>query len=131
MAELGGGEARDRILLAAELDAAELKAAFADRLTHEARLERDAGGRLKAKEVVALGRLVLEERIIERPDPALILQALLDEVRERGLGRAAMGRGSKRAAGPRRLPARPRRRCARPLRRGVAGSRWTSGWPRR
>jgi ATP-dependent helicase HrpB len=96
VAELGGGEARDRILLAAELDLAELKAAFTGRLTREARLERDAGGRLKATEVVALGRLVLEERIIERPDPALILQALLDEVRDRGLaalpwGEAASG----------------------------------------
>ena len=91
VAELGGGEARDRILLAAELDVIELKGAFADRLTREARLERDAGGRLKAREVVALGRLVLEERIIERPDPALILQALLDEVRERGLAALPWG----------------------------------------
>ncbi len=91
VAELGGGEARDRILLAVELDVAELKAAFADRLTREARLERDAGGRLKAREVVAFGRLVLEERIIERPDPAVILQALLDEVRERGLAALPWG----------------------------------------
>src|SRR6185437_3230696 len=96
VAELGGGEARDRILLAAELDAAELKADFADRLTREARLERDAGGRLKAKEVTALGRLVLEERIVERPDPALILAALLDEVRDRGL--AALPWGEEAAA---------------------------------
>ncbi|MEJ0064083.1 MAG: hypothetical protein WDM85_00625 [Caulobacteraceae bacterium] len=49
VAELGGGEARDRILLSAELDPAELKNAFADRLTREARLEPDAGGRLRAK----------------------------------------------------------------------------------
>jgi ATP-dependent helicase HrpB len=91
VAELGGGEARDRILLAAELDASELKAAFADRLTREARLERDAGGRLKAKQVLALGRLVVEERIVERPDPALICAALLDEVRERGLAALPWG----------------------------------------
>jgi len=91
VAELGGGEARDRILLAAELDVAELKAAFADRLTREARLERDPSGRLKAKEVTALGRLVLEERMIERPDPALISAALLDEVRDRGLAALPMG----------------------------------------
>jgi ATP-dependent helicase HrpB len=91
VAELGGGEARDRILLAAELDPAELKQAFAGRLRHEARLERDAGGRLKAKEVLRLDRLVLEERTIERPDPALIAAALLDEVRERGLGALPWG----------------------------------------
>ncbi len=91
VAELGGGEARDRILLAAELDPGELRSAFADRLTREARLERDAGGRLKAKEVVALGRLVLEERIVERPDPALILQALLGEVLDRGIAALPWG----------------------------------------
>ena len=91
VAELGGGEARDRILLAAELDVGELKTAFADRLTREARLERDAGGRLKAKEVTALGRLVLEERIVERPEPTLITAALLDEVRDRGLAALPWG----------------------------------------
>ena len=91
VAELGGGEARDRILLAAELDVAELKPAFEARLTREARLERDAGGRLKAKEVLALGALVLEERIVERPDPALILAALLDEARASGLAALPWG----------------------------------------
>jgi ATP-dependent helicase HrpB len=85
VAELGGGEARDRILLAAQLDPIELKKAFADRLTREARLEPDAGGRLRAKEVVALGRLVLEERLIANPDPAMVARALMDEVRRKGL----------------------------------------------
>jgi ATP-dependent helicase HrpB len=91
IAELGGGEARDRILLAAELDPAELKTAFEDRLTREARLQRDAGGRLKAKEVVALGALVVEERLIADPDPALILAALLDEARSKGLAALPWG----------------------------------------
>ncbi len=119
VAELGGGEARDRILLAAELDVAELRAAFADRLTREARLQRDAGGRLKAKEVVTLGRLALEERFIERPDPALILQALLDEVRDRGLAALPWGEAAKdlraRAAFLRSLDPD----CARSCRRGA------------
>ena len=94
VAELGGGEARDRVLLAAELDVAELKSAFADRLTREARLERDAGGRLKAREVLALGRLVIEERLVADPDPALIRGALLDEVRGAGLGSLPWGEAS-------------------------------------
>lgn len=85
VAELGGGAARDRILLAAELDVGELKAAFEGRLTREARLERDAGGRLKGREVLALDALVLEERIVEAA-PALIAAALLDEVRAGDLG---------------------------------------------
>ena len=96
VAELGGGEARDRILLAAELDPAELKTAFAGRLTREARLEPDAGGRLRAKEVVALGRLVLEERLIANPDPAMIAAALLAEVRSRGVAALPWGDGSAR-----------------------------------
>jgi ATP-dependent helicase HrpB len=95
VAELGGGEARDRVLLAAELDPAELKVAFASRLTREARLAPDAGGRLRAKEVVALGRLVLEERLIANPDPALIGGALLDEVRRGGLSVLPWGEGSR------------------------------------
>jgi len=94
IAELGGGEARDRILLAAELDPAELKTAFEDRLTREARLQRDAGGRLKAKEVVAFGALVVEERLIANPDPALILAALLDEVRAKGVAALPWGEAS-------------------------------------
>jgi ATP-dependent helicase HrpB len=84
VAELGGGEARDRILLAARLDPEALTAAFAQRLTREDRLEPDAGGRLRAKEVLSFGRLVIEERLIADPDPALIARALLDEVRHRG-----------------------------------------------
>ncbi len=94
VAELGGGEARDRILLAAQVDPDELKVAFAGRLTREARLEPDAAGRLRAKEVVALGRLVIEERLVANPDPALIVAALLDEVRRRGVAALPWGETS-------------------------------------
>ena len=95
VAELGGGEARDRILLAAQLDPIELKKAFADRLTREARLEPDAGGRLRAKEVVALGRLALEERLIANPAPAMVVLALMDEVRRKGLEAVPWDDGAK------------------------------------
>jgi ATP-dependent helicase HrpB len=84
VAELGGGEARDRILLAARLDEAELRDAFAGRLEREERLESGPNG-LRAKETLRLGRLVLEERLIANPPPALIEAALKDEVRRRGL----------------------------------------------
>ncbi|MFI4934613.1 MAG: ATP-dependent helicase HrpB [Caulobacterales bacterium] len=94
VAELGGGEARDRILLAARLEETALKEAFASRLTRENRLEPDAGGRLRAKETLNLGRLVIEERVIARPDPALIVRALAGEVRRKGLAALAWGEAS-------------------------------------
>jgi ATP-dependent helicase HrpB len=93
VAELGGGGARDRILLAAELDPDELRVAFADRMTRTVRLEPDAAGRLKAKEVVALGRLSLAERLVD-PDPGMITNALLSEARRKGVARLAWGERS-------------------------------------
>ncbi len=85
VAELGGGAARDRVLLAAALDEAALKAAFAGRTRREERLEAGPDGRLRAKETLWLGRIVVEERTIANPDPALIQAALLDQARRDGL----------------------------------------------
>jgi ATP-dependent helicase HrpB len=96
VAELGGGGARDRILLAAPVDEAELRAAFADRLVSEDLLEADAGGRLRALRRLKLGEIVVEERRIEKPDPAMIAAALLAEVRRAGL--AALPWGERSAA---------------------------------
>jgi ATP-dependent helicase HrpB len=83
--ELGGGEARDRILLAAPLDEAALRDAFADRMTSEEVVEADDKGRLRAKRRLKLGELVVEERLIERPPADLMARHLLDQVRARGL----------------------------------------------
>ncbi len=83
--ELGGGAARDRILLAAPIDEASLRAAFADRMTAEEVVEADAGGRLKARRRLRLGALIVEERIVERPSGELIEAHMLDLVRARGL----------------------------------------------
>jgi ATP-dependent helicase HrpB len=89
--ELGGGAARDRVLLAAPLDPDELEAAFADQIETEDRLEPDAQGRLKAKRIRRLGALILEERAIDRPDPALVAAALAGQVRREGLGALPLG----------------------------------------
>ena len=83
VAELGGGEARDRVLLAARLDEEALRTAFRDRMTLEERLETGPGG-LRARETLWLGRLAVEERTIANPDPALIQAALMNEVRRKG-----------------------------------------------
>lgn len=82
--ELGGGDRRDRILLAAPLDEADL-AAFADQFEVEERLEETGGGRLRAKRITRLGRLAVREEIDDSPDPALIARALADRVRRDGL----------------------------------------------
>ena len=91
IAELGGGDRRDRVLLAAPLDEVELIAAFADQLVVESRLEESGGGRLRAKQITRLGRLTLREQIDENPDPKLIAAALADRVRNEGLGALAWG----------------------------------------
>ncbi|HEV7383515.1 MAG TPA: ATP-dependent helicase HrpB [Phenylobacterium sp.] len=94
VAELGGGERRDRILLAAPLDEAELLAAFAHQLTLEDRLEESGAGRLRAKRLTRLGRLTVRETIDDSPDPALIAAALADRVRAEGLAALPWGEGA-------------------------------------
>ncbi len=91
VAELGGAERRDRILLAAPLDEAELLAAFAGQFETEDRLEDSGAGRLRAKRLTRLGRLVVRETVDENPDPALIAAALADRVRAEGVARLPWG----------------------------------------
>jgi len=86
VAELGGGETRDRILSAARLDEAALLEAFADRIDTTDEIESDAAGRIQAHRVCRLGRIVIERRRIDSPDPSLIETALINQVREQGLG---------------------------------------------
>jgi len=84
VAELGGGDRRDRILLAAPLEPAEL-AAFKDQFELEERLEEGGGGRLRAKRLTRLGRLTVREELDDNPDPALIARALAERVRVEGV----------------------------------------------
>jgi ATP-dependent helicase HrpB len=93
--ELGGGAARDRILLAAPLDLETLREAFATRLTTEDRLDVEADGKVRARRLIRLDRLVLEDRLIDKPDKAMIAAALLDQVRREGLAALPMGEGSR------------------------------------
>jgi ATP-dependent helicase HrpB len=92
--ELGGGEARDRILLAAPLDEAGLRLTFADRLVAEDRLEPDARGKVRARRLLRLGKLVVEERLLDKVDPGLVTQALLDQVGREGLSAVPLGEGA-------------------------------------
>ncbi len=90
IAELGGGERRDRVLLAAPLDPAEL-VAFAGQFETEDRLEESGAGRLRARRLVRLGRLTIREEVNDNPDPALIAQALAARVRREGPGSLPWG----------------------------------------
>lgn len=95
IAEMGGGDRRDRILLAAPLDEAELVAAFRDQLEVEERLDESGGGRLRAKRLTRLGRIVVREEIDENPDAGLLAAALADRVRAEGLERLAWGEAAR------------------------------------
>jgi ATP-dependent helicase HrpB len=88
--ELGGGERRDRILLAAVAEAGDILAAFQDQVMEEARLDEGPGG-LRVKRLTKLGRIVVRETIEATPDPALLTAALLDQVRREGLAALAFG----------------------------------------
>ena len=90
IAELGGGERRDRILLAAPLDPAELDA-FSGHFEIEDRLEESGAGRLRAKRLTRLGRLTIRETLDDNPDPALIAAALAARVRRDGLAGLSWG----------------------------------------
>lgn len=92
--ELGGGASRDRILLAAPLDPESLREAFATRLTAEDRLDVEADGKVRARRLIRLDRLVLEDRLIDKPDKGMITAALLGQVRREGLAALPMGEGA-------------------------------------
>ena len=94
--ELGGAESRDRILLAAPISLEGIKSSFEDRLNSEDQLQTDADGKVRARRLIRLDRLVLEERLIESPDPALVLAALLALVRRQGLASLNPGSASRR-----------------------------------
>ena len=81
VAELGGGDARDRIRLAVPVD----PAALDHRIEVEDRLVREPSGRMTLKRIRRIGAIVVDERIVGTPDRAAITAALRDEVERGGL----------------------------------------------
>jgi ATP-dependent helicase HrpB len=69
---------------------------FAGQIETEDRVQADAAGRVTATRIRRLGRITIEERRIERPDPALITAALMGEVREKGLAKLSWGEATTR-----------------------------------
>ncbi|HEX8453126.1 MAG TPA: ATP-dependent helicase HrpB [Longimicrobium sp.] len=86
-AELAGHGRESRIYLAAPVELAELEAHFADQIETEESVAWDAeAGAVRARRRERLGALVLRESPLADADPERITAALLDGVRERGLG---------------------------------------------
>jgi ATP-dependent helicase HrpB len=85
VAELGGGDARDRIRLAAALNAATLEADLAHRIEVEDRLAREPSGKPVIRRIRRLGALVLDEKVVGAPDRATMTAALKSEVEAGGL----------------------------------------------
>ncbi|WP_269516378.1 ATP-dependent helicase HrpB [Brevundimonas subvibrioides] len=81
VADLGGGDARDRIRLAAPLDPATLEG----RMMVEDRLAREPSGRRVVRRIRRLGAIVVDERVIGPADRAAITAALRAEVDQQGL----------------------------------------------
>jgi ATP-dependent helicase HrpB len=81
VAELGGGDARDRIRLAVPVDPGMLE----HRIEVEERLAREPSGRMTLRRIRRIGAIVVDERIVGTPDRAAITAALRDEVTRGGL----------------------------------------------
>jgi ATP-dependent helicase HrpB len=81
VAELGGGDARDRIRLAAPVDPVALE----HRLETENRLTREPSGRMVLKRIRRIGAIVVDEKIMGAPDRKAITAALKTEVEADGL----------------------------------------------
>ena len=81
VAEMGGGDARDRIRLAAPVDPATLQ----HRVTVEDRLVKEPSGRMVMRRIRRLGAIVVDEKITGTPDRSQIGAALRAEVEAAGL----------------------------------------------
>lgn len=93
VADLGGGDARDRIRLAAPLDPARLE----QRLAVEDRLVREPSGRMVLRRIRRVGAIVFDDKIAGAPDRATITRALKEAVEADGLGGLPWGERSKAA----------------------------------
>ncbi|MBX9617446.1 MAG: ATP-dependent helicase HrpB [Caulobacteraceae bacterium] len=90
VADLGGGDARDRIRLAAPLDVG----AIEDRLTVEDRLTREPSGRMVMRRIRRLGAIVVDERVTGAPDARAVAALLREEVQRGGVSRLPWGERS-------------------------------------
>ncbi|CAN5245799.1 ATP-dependent helicase HrpB [soil metagenome] len=86
VAELAGGAAQDRIMIAAPLTEAEVRDIAGADLVSEETVEIDDAGRLQARRRLRLGRIVVEDRLLDRPSREAVASAFAERVRTLGLG---------------------------------------------
>jgi len=85
-ADLDGKTREATIYLAAPVDIADIEHDLAHLIhTSEEALWDDKRGTVIARRLRKLGELVLEEKELAKPDPALIQQGLLNAIRNKGL----------------------------------------------
>lgn len=89
--DLGGGDVRDRIRLAAALDADTVETDLARLIAVEDRLVREPSGRSVIRRARRIGAVVLDERIVGAPDAKTLAAALRAEVESDGLGALTWG----------------------------------------
>lgn len=81
VAELGGGDARDRIRLAAPVDLTSLDG----RIEIEDRLAKTPSGRMELRRIRRIGAVVVDEKAMGAPDRKAITTALKGEIERDGL----------------------------------------------
>ncbi|MCG2662914.1 ATP-dependent helicase HrpB [Brevundimonas sp.] len=91
VAELGGGEARDRVRLAAALDGTRIEADLGRLIEIEDRLVKEPSGRMVIRRARRIGALVLDEKVIGAPDAKTMTAALRAEIEAEGLGALRWG----------------------------------------
>ena len=94
VADLGSGDRRDRIRLAAAFDEDRLEADLAGMIRSEDRLVREPSGKMVIRRSRKLGAIVLDEKIVGKPDRAALTKGLQLEVEEKGLGGLKWGEQS-------------------------------------
>ncbi len=91
IAELGGGDTRDRVRLAAALEADRIESDLAHLISTEDRLAREPSGRSVIRRSRRIGAIVLDEKVVGAPDAKTLTAALRAEIEADGLGALKWG----------------------------------------
>jgi ATP-dependent helicase HrpB len=91
IADLGGGDTRDRVRLAAALAADRIDSDLAGLISTEDRLAREPSGRSVIRRSRRIGAIVLDEKIVGAPDAKTLTAALRAEIEADGLGALKWG----------------------------------------